>query len=235
MLEDIQLSPDGVVTGPWMRSDLHEAAAPIPEQLKTRFSGANVSVFGDIHLKNIRGALRIECKSAGGIAFRWQLDPTFSTLITVTGLPKEETAKEQYTVDVIPLDILFLQPGMPKVDVIKIDVEGFELPVLAGARTLITEQKPLILIEVVNELLDTKQSSAADIASQLNALGYVLFDTTEGKPRLVDLMGAHSSNVFAVPEPLLDKMLELGGLDRKALTAGVDTDKNPEPANTLKK
>lgn len=221
VLDDIQLGPDGVVTGPWMRTDSHETAARIPEQVKTKFSGANVSVFGDIHLKNTRGALRIECKSAGGIAFRWQLDPTFSTLITVTGLPKAESAKEQYTVDVTPLDALFLQPGMPKVDVIKIDVEGFEKEVLNGARALISEHKPLILIEVANELLDTKQSSAADIAGQLNALGYVLFDAGEGKPRLVDLMGAHSSNVFAVPEPLLDKMLKLGGLDRKALTAGL--------------
>lgn len=223
VLEDIQLGPDGVVSGPWVRTDSHESPARIPQQVKSNFSGANISVFGDIHLKNTRGALRVECKSGGGIAFRWQLDPTFSTLITVTGLPKAEGAKEQYQVDVIPLDALFLQPGMPKIDVIKIDVEGFEAEVLAGAQQLISEHKPMILIEVANELLETKNVSAESIAKTLNALGYVLFDAAEGKPRLVDLMGEHSSNIFAVPEPLLDKMLKLGGLSRKALTAGLNT------------
>lgn len=227
VLDDIRVGPDGVVTGPWVRTVSHETNTRLPQQVLSKFSDANVSVFGDVHLKNTRGALRIECKSAGGVAFRWQLDPTFSTLITLTGLPKAESAKEQYAVDVIPLDALFLQPGMPKIDAIKIDVEGFELEVLAGAKTLIAEHKPLILMEVANELLETKQASASDIASQLNALGYVLFDAAEGKPRLVDLMGAHSSNVFAVPETLLDKMLELGGLNRTALTAGINAESTP--------
>jgi FkbM family methyltransferase len=221
VLEDIQLGPDGVVSGPWARIDSHESGARVPHQVKSNFSGANISVYGDVHLKNTRGALRIECKSGGGIAFRWQLDPTFSTLVTVTGLPKAEGSKEQYQVDVVPLDVLFLQPGMPKVDVIKIDVEGFEPEVLEGAQRLISEHSPLILIEVANELLETKELSAKEIAARLNRLGYVLFDAAEGKPRLVDLMGEHSSNVFAVPEALLDKMLKLGGLTRKALTAGL--------------
>lgn len=224
VLEGIQLSPDGVVSGPWLRTDTHESVAEVPEQTKAKFSDAHVAVYGDIHLKNTRGAMRIECKSAGGIAFRWQLDPTFSTLITLTGLPRAESAKEQYTVDVVPLDTLFLKPGMPKVDAIKIDVEGFESEVLAGAEKLISSQKPLIMIEVANELLETKQGSAKDVAAQLHTLGYVLFDAAKGKPRLVDLMGEHSSNIFAVPEPLLDKMLKLGDLSRKALTAGLGTE-----------
>lgn len=224
VLEDIQLGPEGVVSGPWTQTETHEKPAKVPAPVKTDFSGAHVAMFGDTHLKNTRGAMRIECKSAGGIAFRWQLDPTFSPMVTVTGLPKAETAKEQYTVDVVPLDALFLQPGQPRIDVIKIDVEGFESEVLAGAEKLIASQQPLILIEVANELLDAKKRSAKDVAAQLHALGYVLFDAAEGKPRLVDLMGEHSSNIFAVPEPLLDKMLKLGGLSRKALTEGLGTE-----------
>jgi FkbM family methyltransferase len=203
VLDDIELAPEGIVTAPWVRTDSHESRARLPHQLQTNFAGAHVAVFGDIALKNASGALRIECKSAGGIAFRWQLDPTYSTLFTITGLPKTESAREQYQVDVVPLDELLLQPGLPKIDVVKIDVEGFELEVLAGARALIAKHKPLLLIEVANELLETKQQSAANVAAELNALGYVLFDAAKGKPRLVDLMGEHSSNIFAVPEALL--------------------------------
>ena len=221
VLEEILLGPEGAAIGPWLRTDASETTARLPLQAETLFAGASVSTFGEIQLKNTRGALRIECKSSGGIAFRWQLDPTQATLVTVVGQPKSESAKEQYTVDVVPLDTLFTRSGMPKVDVLKIDVEGFEIEVLEGARKLISEQRPLILIEVANELLEAKASSASEIAGFLHANGYILFDAALGKPRLVDLMGEHSSNVFAVPEALLDQMLKLGGLDRAALTAGV--------------
>ncbi|MBI1393468.1 MAG: FkbM family methyltransferase [Alphaproteobacteria bacterium] len=226
ILEDILVGPDGVVTGPWLHKEAHESAARVPSQVKVDFSGAAISSFGDVSLKSVRGALRIECNSAGGVAFRWQLDPTQGSLATVQGLPRAERAREQYTVDVVSLDSIFLKPEMPKVDVIKIDVEGFEIEVLKGASRLISEQRPLILIEIVNDLLQTQKSSAAEIAEMLHRHGYILFDAAKGKPRLVDLNGDHASNIFAVPEALLDQMLKLGGLNRSALTAGLA---NPGP------
>jgi FkbM family methyltransferase len=223
MLEDIQLRPPGVAIGPWLRMNAHEKAADIPHLVKSDFAGAAICIFGDAKLKNFNGALRISSTSGGGAAFRWEMGTSVSTLVNVIGSPVAENAFEQYTVDVVPLDALLLKPGTPKVDVLKIDVEGFEIEVLEGARKLISEQRPLILIEVANELLEAKNSSAATIAHFLHENGYVLFDAAIGKPRLVDLMGEHSSNVFAVPEALLDQMLKLGGLKRSALTAGLET------------
>lgn len=153
--------------------------------------------------------------------FRWKLDDTMDSIITIHGKSRSSAPAEEYVVDVVPLDTLFARPGMPKVDAVKIDVEGFELDVLNGARNLISTQRPLILIEVANDLLETKKASVTDIARFLHENGYILFDAHMGKPRLVDLLGQHGSNVFAVPERFLDQMLKLGGLDRKALTAGL--------------
>lgn len=218
ILDDIQIGPEGVVTGPWERTVSGEKIGNVPKHVTSGFSGAAVSVFRDARLRNTKGALRIESVSGGGIAFRWQLDPTQESVLTLTGQPRTESAREQYQVDVVALDGLLLQPGMPKVDVMKIDVEGFEIEVLRGARKIIAAQQPLILIEVVNALLENKKSSAAEIAAMLHESGYTLFDAAEGKPRLVDLMETHSSNVFAVPEPLLNQMLKLAGLNRSALT-----------------
>lgn len=230
VLEDIQLGPEGVVTGPWLRTESNEVPARLPAQAQSLFSGAAVSTYGDIWLKNTRGAMRIGCASGGGIAFRWHLDPTQAALATLIGLPKVETATEQYTVDVVTLDSLFLKPGMPNVDVIKIDVEGGELDVLNGAHKLISEQRPLMLIEVANALLEAKQASVTEIAGFLHQNGYILFDAASGKPRLVDLLGEHGSNIFAVPERFLDEVLELGGLQRSALTAGLGHDAGTETA-----
>jgi hypothetical protein len=114
--------------------------------------------------------------------------------------------------------------------VIKIDVEGGELDVLNGAHKLISEQRPLMLIEVANALLEAKQASVTEIAGFLHQNGYILFDAASGKPRLVDLLGEHGSNIFAVPERFLDEVLELGGLQRSALTAGLGHDAGTETA-----
>lgn len=219
LLDDIQIGPEGSVTGPWTLRDSNEASVRLPPKLKADFSGAAVSSFGDARLTSFRGAMRIECSSGGGVAFRWQLDPAMEVTATILGTPRSESARDKYLVDVVSLDSILLRPGIPKVDVMKIDVEGFEIEVLKGALRLISEQKPLILIEVVNELLESKKSSPAEIARLLQQFGYTFFDAVAGAPRLVDLMGDHGSNVFAVPEALLDQMLSMGGLSRSAVPA----------------
>jgi len=42
--------------------------------------------------------------------------------------------------------------GIGKVDVIKIDVEGAEIEVLKGAKNLLESDKPILIIEVLNDI-----------------------------------------------------------------------------------
>ncbi len=46
------------------------------------------------------------------------------------------------------LDDAFNDMGLDRIDLIKIDVEGFELEVLAGAKTLLTKYMPRVLLEM---------------------------------------------------------------------------------------
>lgn len=60
-----------------------------------------------------------------------------------------------------PLDVL----GLPKIDLVKIDVEGKELKVLVGMRTILTTQKPELLIEMQDE---TTYSETYDFLKSCN-------------------------------------------------------------------
>jgi FkbM family methyltransferase len=55
---------------------------------------------------------------------------------------------------------------------IKIDVEGFEPAVIAGAHELLTNHKPTVLVEIYPELLARNGWTAADVTGPLEALGY---------------------------------------------------------------
>lgn len=74
---------------------------------------------------------------------------------------------------------------LPRVDLIKIDVEGMELEVLAGAAATLAAQRPVLMIEVI-------KSDRARIESLLLGLGYRWF------PVGINLLAVHEG------DPLVD-------------------------------
>ncbi|MCW3017722.1 MAG: Methyltransferase FkbM [Solirubrobacterales bacterium] len=86
---------------------------------------------------------------------------------------------EIITVEVSTLDVELagLRP-----DVIKIDVEGAELDVLAGARTVLSEAKPLVLFEHVAAAAALYGSSPAALWDLLRELNYEIFTATGAGP-----------------------------------------------------
>lgn len=67
------------------------------------------------------------------------------------------------------------------IDFIKIDVEGYEMLALKGAKNLIASFKPVIFAEVVDEFLRNQGSSAAELLTLLKVSGYDLTDAYTGK------------------------------------------------------
>jgi FkbM family methyltransferase len=70
---------------------------------------------------------------------------------------------------------------------IKIDVEGFELEVISGAEGLIRRDRPVLLVEIVEEHTGRP---VADTVSQIERLGYRTMVVTEG--RLIDYQAFQS-------------------------------------------
>ena len=75
-------------------------------------------------------------------------------------------------VEVVRLDDFSLARELPRVDLIKIDVEGYELNVLRGAEDLLKKHRPILFLELDdNNLLDQGDSALALIRF-LGEVGY---------------------------------------------------------------
>jgi len=66
-------------------------------------------------------------------------------------------------------------------DLLKVDVEGYEYEVIAGARRLLAERKPAICLELHLDLLERRGQSAARVIGELEAHGY-RFRSCTGEP-----------------------------------------------------
>lgn len=108
-------------------------------------------------------------------------------------------------VAVHPLDGLFGEPGLP-VSVIKIDVQGFEAQVLAGARGVVTRDRPTIVLEHEDDNFSTPKDAEAArerLRCFFSDLGYTAFYMTRFDSDMlfpVDWSRALNGDVLALPK-----------------------------------
>jgi len=91
-------------------------------------------------------------------------------------------------VPAVTIDDLLAARGWPPVSLMKIDVQGAESRVLAGAGETLRALRPALFVEVCDEALRTSQSSAEDLLAQLYGHGYSAYRTTH--ERIVEPMTA---------------------------------------------
>ncbi len=105
-------------------------------------------------------------------------------------------------VPVETLDTLAERLSLSKVDVIKIDVEGAEMKVLAGGRELLKIARPTLLIEANEDALRKQATSTDEMLALLRSLDYEIFvfsDATGLVERWIE--GAPlSANIVAMPK-----------------------------------
>lgn len=110
----------------------------------------------------------------------------------------EEGGKE--VIQVARLDEIVNQNPLPRLDVIKIDVEGAELRLLQGAALTLRRYRPLVLFEALDSALCEQGASREQLLQYLRALEYelYLFDPYSGLPAPA-IPGAYSDNMIAAP------------------------------------
>ena len=97
------------------------------------------------------------------------------------GQPINYDAESTYEVDMVSIDSLKL----PKVDFIKIDIEGMEMEALAGARKTLNKHKPMLLVEHM-------KSDEVRIKAFLEDSGYNLFQIG------INLLAVHKTDKLKV-------------------------------------
>jgi FkbM family methyltransferase len=92
----------------------------------------------------------------------------------------------------ISLDEYVKSNNMEKVDVIKIDVDGFEYNVLHGSTSLIQRFKPIIIMELCPYLLKETEHTMKDILDIFESVHYRIKEMNTGKILPMDPDKLHS-------------------------------------------
>jgi FkbM family methyltransferase len=108
-----------------------------------------------------------------------------------------------------------LTASLPRVDLVKLDLEGAELRALQGARRLLSEHRPALIIELEPDHLERQGGSLGALESLLRGAGYDAFDIVAhgGHVRFVPFASpwrrpAGEPNIVAVPS---ERSERLGG------------------------
>ena len=88
------------------------------------------------------------------------------------------------TVQVITFDSFVAKEQIEHIDLIKIDVEGFEMNVLRGAAECVARFRPVLFLELCDANLREQGSSALELLQWLEARDYEVCDALSGAPLL---------------------------------------------------
>lgn len=113
---------------------------PLPANAKRLEHNAALNEFGQVLVRN-----EAMGRTVGSATFLVSDTPTWGKLASVGALSSEVGRIE---VPVQTVDAAVFDQNLPRPDLIKIDVEGAEVDVLAGAARTLREIRPLLLIEL---------------------------------------------------------------------------------------
>jgi len=128
--------------------------------------------------------------------------------------PSVQGQTHSVEVQVLRLDDVLKKLGMQKVDFAKLDVEGAERDVLAGAPNLLASKpRPSILVEVYDIRTLPWGYHACEIVQHLGRLDFQTFTlTSRGQLRPVSTeLGSYDTNVLAIPAERVAETLRLVG------------------------
>lgn len=99
----------------------------------------------------------------------------FTGMNSLTHPPIQDPVQE-IVVDSVPLDEYLVQEGITRIDVMKVDTEGAELEVFAGAQRVLSEYRPLIICEVLDWVTRAWGYPAREIVNCLKQKDYRWFE-----------------------------------------------------------
>ncbi len=116
----------------------------------------------------------------GRVPLRIPIVPTRAHFLGSTSRPDEHAAfaglpHREIEVPTTTLDAVVRSLGVTRVDVLKCDVEGAELAVLAGARHVLDTLRPIVIVEADDEHQRRSDATAQSVVDAVVAHGYRAF------------------------------------------------------------
>lgn len=128
---------------------------------------------------------------------------------------------ESTEVRLAPLDALYADTGVERLDLLILDVEGYEERALRGARGMLARFKPMVFVELFPPVMKRQGASAEATAALLTDLGYRLFVARKSRLTALKDLPADDAreNVFGFHETKIPRGL-LPGPDFSASRKG---------------
>lgn len=124
--------------------------------------------------------------------------------------PETEETPQTVTVEVTTLDTVIPSILAPRIRLIKLDLEGAEFAALTGARNLLEQFKPDLLLEIEAGHLERQGASVAQVEELLQGYGYRTFRAEWTADNRVSLVPA----TLYEPDPLRPNFLATTRPDR---------------------
>jgi FkbM family methyltransferase len=112
----------------------------------------------------------------------------------------DEARTDLLSLDARPLDAITGEARLERLDLIKIDVEGYEWPVLQGGEHTIAKWRPYIVFEFDRAYAGRGGGTPELIADFFDRHGYELFEVQRGRAQAVELSNwPNCANLLAIP------------------------------------
>ena len=157
-------------------------------------------------LNGLRNVRVNECAVAdhhGVVSFSQSTDSAYSSIRDTGRKPSERT----FSTSVIALDEYLDRERVRRVDILKVDAEGAEALIVAGASRLLGDdrRKPrLVILELYDQNLQAFGSSVETVIERMGGYGYKPFVVSpqgELLPYVDQFKARYYNVVFTVPEP----------------------------------
>jgi FkbM family methyltransferase len=80
------------------------------------------------------------------------------------------------------IDSILLETNTPRVQLVKLDVDGFECEVLRGAELLLRDSRPTFVMELAPYVLDERGTSLVELVDIFYQYGYRFYDERSNRP-----------------------------------------------------
>ena len=126
----------------------------------------------NISLNNFKN-IQIENIGLGSEDERKKMSIEVSSNRGMNKIVTEELANQNYeTIEVQKLDNWIVNKNITSIDLVKMDVEGYEHNIIKGGIETLKKYLPILFIEIDDNMLKSSGTSAKDLITTLESIGY---------------------------------------------------------------